>query len=161
MPDSLRISSSPRGCWYFVVHKLHGQQVLWDSNAYLPAGGVNPPELCRLWTKLNAKGGNWLSLYSEAMEGTHNGHSSMLPRVQSSFKQDGFWKSCFSVSSQTSPTLQKEHTFSLMLLLLHISINQSPSRLTELSFRFLQSPVRRAHDVESTTGEGSKRQKYC
>lgn len=56
VPDSLRISSSPRGCWYFVVHKLHGQQVLWDSNAYLPAGGVNPPELCRLWTKLNAKG---------------------------------------------------------------------------------------------------------
>lgn len=65
------------------------------------------------------KGGNWLSLYSEAMEGTHNGHSSMLPRVQSSFKQDGFWKSCFSVSSQTSPSLQKKHTFSLVFLLLH------------------------------------------
>lgn len=56
MPDSPRISSSQRRYWCYVVHKLHGQQPLQNSNAYLPAGVVNLLELCGLWTKLNAKG---------------------------------------------------------------------------------------------------------
>ena len=43
-------SSSQRGCWCSVIHKLHKQQ------CFLPAGGVNPPEPCGLWTKLNPKG---------------------------------------------------------------------------------------------------------
>lgn len=44
--DSLQIARSPSQCWCFVVHKLHGQQALQDSNAYLLAGVVNPAELC-------------------------------------------------------------------------------------------------------------------
>lgn len=46
LPGSLQIACSQSQCWCFMVHKLHGQQALQDSNAYLLAGGDNPPELC-------------------------------------------------------------------------------------------------------------------
>lgn len=61
MPNSLRIAPSWSRCWCFVVHKLHRQQTLQDSNAALWATGGNSPELCRLWTKLNVKG--WKPLF--------------------------------------------------------------------------------------------------
>lgn len=47
---------SPSRSWCSMVHKLHKQNALQDSNANLPAGGVHPPELCCMWTKLNGKG---------------------------------------------------------------------------------------------------------
>lgn len=47
---------SPPQSWCSMVHKRHKQNALQDSNANLPAGGVHPPELCCVWTKLNGKG---------------------------------------------------------------------------------------------------------